>query len=78
MYEKGEKDISDEDFRESYILSADAEVHRKRIAEIEELGATVVCLQNASGKAPEEALRFYGEQVLPALRERVGAASGSR
>jgi coenzyme F420-dependent glucose-6-phosphate dehydrogenase len=38
------------------------------VREVEQLGPTVVCLQNASGAAPEEALRVYGERVLPALR----------
>ena len=40
----------------------------ERIREIEKLGATVVCLQNASGSAPEHALEVYGRKVLPALR----------
>jgi hypothetical protein len=35
---------------------------------VERLGATVVCLQNGSGAAPEQPLRVSGEQVLPALR----------
>jgi coenzyme F420-dependent glucose-6-phosphate dehydrogenase len=39
----------------------------ERIREIEELGATVVCLQNGSGAAPERALEVYGESVLPVL-----------
>jgi coenzyme F420-dependent glucose-6-phosphate dehydrogenase len=67
MYEKGEREISDEDFKESYIVSADPEHHVERIREIEQLGATVVCLQNGSGSAPERALEIYGESVLPAL-----------
>jgi coenzyme F420-dependent glucose-6-phosphate dehydrogenase len=68
MYERAEKEISDDDFKESYIVSSDPEVHADRIREVEQLGATVVCLQNASGAAPEQALRIYGEHVLPALR----------
>jgi coenzyme F420-dependent glucose-6-phosphate dehydrogenase len=67
MYERAEKEISDEDFKESYIISSDPEHHVERIREIEELGATVVCLQNGSGAAPERALEVYGESVLPAL-----------
>ena len=35
---------------------------------IEELGATIVCLQNASGADPHAALAVYEEKVLPALR----------
>jgi coenzyme F420-dependent glucose-6-phosphate dehydrogenase len=40
----------------------------ERIREIEQLGATIVCLQNGSGAEPVEALRTYERQVLPALR----------
>jgi coenzyme F420-dependent glucose-6-phosphate dehydrogenase len=68
MYEKAEKEVSDDDFREAYIISSDPEVHADRVREIERLGATVVCLQNASGADPHAALKVYGEKVLPALR----------
>jgi coenzyme F420-dependent glucose-6-phosphate dehydrogenase len=49
-------------------VSSDPAQHAERVREIERLGATIVCLQNASGAAPENALRVYGEQVLPVLR----------
>jgi coenzyme F420-dependent glucose-6-phosphate dehydrogenase len=62
MYE-----ISDDEFRESYIISSDPKQHVERIREIKQLGATVVCLQNGSGSAPEQALEVYGKSVLPAL-----------
>jgi len=68
MSDHAEQQVSDDDFRDAYILSSDPEAHVERIREIEQLGATVVCLQNASGAAPERALEVYGEQVLPALR----------
>jgi coenzyme F420-dependent glucose-6-phosphate dehydrogenase len=68
MYERAEREVSDDDFKESYIVSADPEQHVERIREIEALGATVVCLQNGSGAAPEQALEIYGKSVLPALR----------
>src|SRR5215216_7763696 len=68
MYELAEKEIADDDFRESYIVSSDPDQHVDRIRAIESLGATVVCLQNGSGAAPEQALDVYGETVLPALR----------
>jgi coenzyme F420-dependent glucose-6-phosphate dehydrogenase len=67
MYERAEKEISDDEFKESYIVSSDPEQHVERIREIEQLGATVVCLQNGSGAAPEQALEVYGNSVLPAL-----------
>jgi coenzyme F420-dependent glucose-6-phosphate dehydrogenase len=68
MYERAEKEVSDDDFKEAYIVSSDPEQHVERIREIEEIGATVVCLQNGSGSAPERALEVYSESVLPALR----------
>jgi coenzyme F420-dependent glucose-6-phosphate dehydrogenase len=68
MYEKAEREVSDEEFLESYIVSSDPELHVERIREIEQLGATIVCLQNASGADPLGALRTYGERVLPALK----------
>src|SRR5215213_7596836 len=61
MYERAENEISDDEFKESYIVSADPEHHVDRIREIEKLGATVVCLQNGSGAAPEQALEVYGK-----------------
>jgi len=68
MFEKAEREVSDEEFKQSYIISADPELHAERIREVEQLGATVVCLQNASGADPLGALRTYGERVLPALK----------
>jgi coenzyme F420-dependent glucose-6-phosphate dehydrogenase len=68
MYERGEAEVSDDEFKQSYIVSSDSAQHVERIREVEELGATVVCLQNGSGSAPERALEVYGEGVLPALR----------
>jgi coenzyme F420-dependent glucose-6-phosphate dehydrogenase len=68
MFEKAEREVSDEEFTQSYIISSDPEHHVERIREIEELGATVVCLQNGSGADPLGALRTYGERILPALK----------
>jgi coenzyme F420-dependent glucose-6-phosphate dehydrogenase len=73
MYEKAERDVSDDEFKQSYIVSADPAHHAERIREVEAMGPTVVCLQNGSGADPIGALRTYGERVLPALRvARVG------
>jgi coenzyme F420-dependent glucose-6-phosphate dehydrogenase len=68
MYEHAESEVSDEQFKESYIVGADPDQHVERIREVEQMGATIVCLQNASGADPLGALRIYGERVLPALR----------
>jgi coenzyme F420-dependent glucose-6-phosphate dehydrogenase len=68
MHRNAEKQISDDEFTESYIISSDPEYHAERIREIERMEPTIVCLQNASGADPHAALRVYGEKVLPALR----------
>ena len=68
MYENAEAKLTDDEFKESFIVGSDPEQHVERIREVEQLGATVVCVQNASGAAPERALEVYGESVLPALR----------
>ena len=68
MYRHGEEEFSDEEFKEAYIVSSDPQAHVERIRAVEQMGATVVCLQNASGADPHGALRVYGEKVLPALR----------
>jgi coenzyme F420-dependent glucose-6-phosphate dehydrogenase len=67
MYERAEAEISDDDFKQSYIVSSDTTHHVERIREIAALGATVVCLQNGSGADPIRALEVYGASVLPPL-----------
>ena len=68
MYEEGERQVSDDDLRESFIVSSDPAEHAERVREVERLGATIVVLTNNSGADPHGAIRVYGEQVLPALR----------
>jgi coenzyme F420-dependent glucose-6-phosphate dehydrogenase len=68
MQRHAQATVSDEEFAAGFILSSDPEQHVERIREIEQLGATVVVLMNVSGAAPLEAVRVYGESVLPALR----------
>ena len=68
MFEKADREVSDEEFMQSYIVSSDPEHHVDRIREVEELGATTVCLQNGSGADPLGAMRTYGERILPALK----------
>jgi coenzyme F420-dependent glucose-6-phosphate dehydrogenase len=73
MLEKAEREVPDDEFKQSYIVSSDPEHHVERIREIEGVGATVVCLQNGSGADPLGALATYRERVLPALKgARVG------
>jgi coenzyme F420-dependent glucose-6-phosphate dehydrogenase len=68
MFEKADREYSDEELRQQYIISSDPDEHAQRLREVEMLGATVVCVQNGSGTEPERALAVYGEIVLPALR----------
>ena len=68
MFENAEASYSDEDFAAQYIVSSDPNEHVERLREVERLGATVVCVQNASGADPDRALAVYGAEVLPALR----------
>jgi coenzyme F420-dependent glucose-6-phosphate dehydrogenase len=74
MYERAEREVSDEELSESVILGPDPEEHAERLREIEQLGATILVAMNASGRAPDDAIRFYGEQVLPRLRGARAAA----
>jgi len=68
MYEHGEETVDDETFKQQAIISSDPDVHVERLKEVVDLGATVVVIQNNSGAAPHEAIRVYGEHVLPKLR----------
>ncbi len=68
MHAKAAAEISDDEFRQSYIISSDPAEHAARVREIVAMGASVVCLQNASGSDPHAALRVYGDEVLPQLR----------
>jgi coenzyme F420-dependent glucose-6-phosphate dehydrogenase len=68
MYEHAQEKFSDDDFLQQYIVSSNPDHHAERIRDVEKLGATIVCIQNASGADPVRALEVYGEWVLPALR----------
>ena len=68
MYEHAQATISDDDFREAFIIATDPAEHTERIHELEKLGATIMVLQNASGADPGAAIETYRDEVLPALR----------
>lgn len=68
MYAHGEEVMSDDELAQQAIVGSDLDMHVERIRELEELGATVIVLQNNSGADPLGAIRAYGEHVLPALR----------
>jgi coenzyme F420-dependent glucose-6-phosphate dehydrogenase len=60
--------VSDRLFKAMGILSADPDVHVRKIKAMQQLGATAIVLMNISGADPHGTLRIYGEQVLPRLR----------
>jgi coenzyme F420-dependent glucose-6-phosphate dehydrogenase len=69
MYQHAEETISDEQYRQMVVLSADPAVHVERLSALKELGATTIGVMNCSGADPEGAIRIYAEEVLPKLRE---------
>jgi len=68
MAEHADEKHSDDEFREQFIVGSNPEDHVERIREVEQLGANVVVLMNNSGAAPVDAVKVYGEKVLPALK----------
>jgi len=68
MYAHGEEQMSDDELSEKAIIGADPALHVQRIRELEELGPTVIVLQNNSGADPLKAIEVYGREVLPKLR----------
>jgi len=68
MYEHGENEMSDDEFAQNAIIGSDPDKHVERLRELEEMGPTVIVLQNNSGADPLRAIEVYGEHVLPALR----------
>jgi coenzyme F420-dependent glucose-6-phosphate dehydrogenase len=69
MRQMGEDQVSDQEFaKEGFIVGADAGEQVDRIREMEQAGATVVCLQLIGDADPMGSIRRYGEEVLPALR----------
>jgi coenzyme F420-dependent glucose-6-phosphate dehydrogenase len=69
MQRRADEQLSDEDFaREGFLISSDPEAHVERIREMEQAGATVICLQLIGRADPFGSILTYGESVLPALR----------
>jgi coenzyme F420-dependent glucose-6-phosphate dehydrogenase len=61
-------EVSDRMFKAMGILSADPDVHVRKIKAMQQLGATAIVLMNVSGADPHGTLRVYGEKILPTLR----------
>jgi coenzyme F420-dependent glucose-6-phosphate dehydrogenase len=68
MQEHAAQQVSDDDLRQSVVESTDPDEHVDKVRQLEQLGATAVCLQNMSGADPMGTIRVYKESVLPALR----------
>jgi len=68
MYEHGEQEMSDEEFAQNIVAASDPEEIQDRLRELEQLGATVLVLQNNSAANVERAIEVLGGEVLPALR----------
>jgi coenzyme F420-dependent glucose-6-phosphate dehydrogenase len=71
MQRRADEQMSDQEFAsEGFIVSGDLDEHVRRVGEIEDLGATSVCLQLIGQADPMGTIARYGDTVLPALRER--------
>ena len=73
MLAHGAETVSDDDFRRKAVISSDADEHVERLLEVVRLGATTLSLMNVSAADPEGAIRMYGDEVLPRLRESMAA-----
>jgi coenzyme F420-dependent glucose-6-phosphate dehydrogenase len=65
----GEEKVPDAEFKAEVIISSDPDTHAKRIKSLQAMGATSMALMNVSGRHGVEALKVYGEHVLPQLRD---------
>jgi len=68
MYEHGEREMSDEEFAGNIVAASDPQEIQERLRELEQLGATVLVLQNNSARNVERAIEVLGRSVLPELR----------
>jgi coenzyme F420-dependent glucose-6-phosphate dehydrogenase len=68
MQKHAQEQVSDDEFREGFLIGSDLGEMTERVREIEKLGATKVVLMNLSGADPHGAIQAYGNEVLPALR----------
>jgi coenzyme F420-dependent glucose-6-phosphate dehydrogenase len=62
-------DVSDSTFKTGAIIGSDPKSHVRKIKAIQQLGASAVVLMNCSGANALDAVRVYGEEVLPELRD---------
>ncbi len=62
MQEHAQENVSDDEFREGFLIGSDTGEMTDRVREIEKLGATIVVLMNISGADPHGAIRTYGDR----------------
>jgi coenzyme F420-dependent glucose-6-phosphate dehydrogenase len=74
MQQRAEAEISDQDFKDGFIVSSDPEVHVARLRRARDVGASVVCVQVIGSADPLGTIRMYGEHVLPKLRAEEAAS----
>jgi coenzyme F420-dependent glucose-6-phosphate dehydrogenase len=68
LQEVGARMSDDEFAHEGFLVGADAGEHVGRLREMQEAGATVICLQLIGDADPIGSIRRYGQEVLPELR----------
>ncbi len=69
MQRRADEQMTDEEFaKQGFLIGANPDEHLERIRQIEQVGATAVCLQLIGSADPMGSIRTYGERVLPALR----------
>jgi coenzyme F420-dependent glucose-6-phosphate dehydrogenase len=69
MFARADAEVSDEEFaKEGFIVSSDPAFHVERIRAMEQLEATIVCLQGIGDIDPVGSIERYGREVLPELR----------
>jgi coenzyme F420-dependent glucose-6-phosphate dehydrogenase len=70
MQRLADERMTDEQFaHEGFLVSSDADEHVRRLGELQELGADVICCQLIGQADPMGTIAAYGERVLPAFRE---------
>ncbi len=69
MQRRADEQMTDEQFaKEGFLIGADPNEHVSRIQQMEQVGATTICLQLIGQADPFGTIRTYGETILPALR----------
>lgn len=63
------RSVSDASFKAMAAVSSDPTAHVRKIKAMRELGATAIVMMNVSAADPTGALRVYGDEVLPELRD---------